>query len=233
MPRAGGYPGGGRHGRRTAGRPRRRRAHRGVKRTKAPNRLRASPARSYARAAHRGAVATARRDVTHGSRGEPSSGAQSGAEHREAQSPGGGGRPHAHAGHRVARRRRAPAAARPSPAAGRSRPPPAGAWSARSSSRSRRSASTRTPHASALTEGYGAEALTVGKHIAFRAGRFRPGSEAGDRVLAHELAHVVQQRGREPTRRPRRGARCPSPTSLRSWRPRRPRRASCAASARG
>jgi Domain of unknown function (DUF4157) len=49
--------------------------------------------------------------------------------------------------------------------------------------------------ASALTELHGAEALTVGKDIAFRAGRFRPESEQGDRILAHELAHVVQQQG--------------------------------------
>lgn len=39
-----------------------------------------------------------------------------------------------------------------------------------------------------------ADAYTVGTHIAFRRDRYRPGSPPGLRVLAHELAHVVQQR---------------------------------------
>ncbi|RNI14261.1 eCIS core domain-containing protein [Paracoccus pantotrophus] len=39
-----------------------------------------------------------------------------------------------------------------------------------------------------------AEALTSGSDIAFAPGRYRPGSAAGDRLIAHELAHVVQQR---------------------------------------
>lgn len=37
-----------------------------------------------------------------------------------------------------------------------------------------------------------ANAYTVGHHIAFAAGRYRPKSDAGFRLLAHELAHVVQ-----------------------------------------
>ena len=41
----------------------------------------------------------------------------------------------------------------------------------------------------------GARAVTVGHHIAFAAGSFAPGSALGDALLAHELAHVVQQRG--------------------------------------
>jgi hypothetical protein len=41
----------------------------------------------------------------------------------------------------------------------------------------------------------GAAAYTVGEHIAFAAGRFRPESREGRRLLAHELAHVVQQDG--------------------------------------
>jgi hypothetical protein len=39
-----------------------------------------------------------------------------------------------------------------------------------------------------------AEAITIGPRIAFGAGRFRPGSASGDRLIAHELAHVAQQR---------------------------------------
>jgi len=41
----------------------------------------------------------------------------------------------------------------------------------------------------------GADAWTLGRHIAFAAGRYTPGLAAGERLLAHELAHVV---GREP-----------------------------------
>ena len=38
-------------------------------------------------------------------------------------------------------------------------------------------------------------AYTVGQNIAFDSGRFAPGSQEGRRLLAHELTHVVQQRG--------------------------------------
>ncbi len=49
------------------------------------------------------------------------------------------------------------------------------------------------PAAAASALRLGAEAYTVGEHIAFAAGRFAPGSERGGRLLAHELAHVAQQ----------------------------------------
>ena len=39
-----------------------------------------------------------------------------------------------------------------------------------------------------------AAAFTVAEHVVFDAGRFDPGSRAGRRLLAHELAHVAQQR---------------------------------------
>lgn len=45
------------------------------------------------------------------------------------------------------------------------------------------------------TEPLGASAFTLGSHIAFRSGSYDPRSEAGRRLLAHELTHVVQQRG--------------------------------------
>jgi hypothetical protein len=38
-----------------------------------------------------------------------------------------------------------------------------------------------------------AHALTSDHHILFRSGDYRPGTQTGDRLLAHELAHVVQQ----------------------------------------
>lgn len=44
-----------------------------------------------------------------------------------------------------------------------------------------------------------AAAFTVGRHIAFGAGRYAPSSAAGRRLLAHELAHVAQDaRGAVP-----------------------------------
>jgi outer membrane protein OmpA-like peptidoglycan-associated protein len=49
--------------------------------------------------------------------------------------------------------------------------------------------------AAELAEGFQANALTVGNDIFFGAGRYAPGTAEGDRVLAHELAHVAQQGG--------------------------------------
>lgn len=40
-----------------------------------------------------------------------------------------------------------------------------------------------------------AAAYTVGNHIVFREGRFAPHTADGDRLLAHELTHVIQQSG--------------------------------------
>src|SRR5262245_12419598 len=41
----------------------------------------------------------------------------------------------------------------------------------------------------------GANAFTLGSDIVFGSGRYEPQGAAGRRLLAHELAHVVQQRG--------------------------------------
>jgi hypothetical protein len=43
-----------------------------------------------------------------------------------------------------------------------------------------------------------AHAYTVGNHITFGTGRFNPGTYSGRRLIAHELAHVVQQSGGGP-----------------------------------
>jgi hypothetical protein len=48
---------------------------------------------------------------------------------------------------------------------------------------------------SAVASDLGARALTVGRHVAFAPGEFRPGSGGGDALISHELAHVVQQSG--------------------------------------
>lgn len=38
-----------------------------------------------------------------------------------------------------------------------------------------------------------ARAYTLGQHVVFAAGEYQPASEAGRRLLAHELTHVIQQ----------------------------------------
>ena len=48
---------------------------------------------------------------------------------------------------------------------------------------------------SAAPASIGATAFTVGTDIVFGPGRFAPEDPAGERLLAHELAHTVQQRG--------------------------------------
>ena len=45
----------------------------------------------------------------------------------------------------------------------------------------------------------GAAAYTVGSDVVFGPGRYAPGTQAGDRLLAHEVGHVAQNRGRSPT----------------------------------
>lgn len=48
--------------------------------------------------------------------------------------------------------------------------------------------------AGAFAGAMGAKAVTSGEDIAFAAGRYRPGTPAGRELIAHELAHVAQQR---------------------------------------
>ena len=51
------------------------------------------------------------------------------------------------------------------------------------------------PCADASARAVHAHAYTVGRDIVFRTGRYAPGTGEGRRLLAHELAHVVQQSG--------------------------------------
>jgi hypothetical protein len=39
-----------------------------------------------------------------------------------------------------------------------------------------------------------ADAYTTGNHVVFQGGHYRPDTDAGLHMLAHELTHVVQQR---------------------------------------
>ncbi len=41
-------------------------------------------------------------------------------------------------------------------------------------------------------KGFGARAFTVGNDVHFNSGQFAPGTKEGDKLLAHELTHVVQ-----------------------------------------
>jgi hypothetical protein len=47
--------------------------------------------------------------------------------------------------------------------------------------------------AAASADAFDAEAYTAGRHIVFGSGRYDPGTPAGQRLLVHELTHVVQQ----------------------------------------
>jgi hypothetical protein len=53
--------------------------------------------------------------------------------------------------------------------------------------------------ADALAGAVAARAFTVGRDIFFAQGEYRPGTPGGDELLAHEVAHVVQQRGAPET----------------------------------
>jgi Domain of unknown function (DUF4157) len=58
------------------------------------------------------------------------------------------------------------------------------------------------PAAQHAAETLQARALTVGRDIHFGPGQFQPGTPEGDHLLAHELTHVVQQRGAAPAPQP-------------------------------
>ena len=55
--------------------------------------------------------------------------------------------------------------------------------------------------AATLARSVAARAFTVGNDIFFAAGQYRPGSSAGDELIAHEATHTLQQRG-APTGEP-------------------------------
>ncbi len=48
-------------------------------------------------------------------------------------------------------------------------------------------------HAAQLSKNMNARAFTVGNHIAFSGGEYQPGTLMGDALMAHELAHTIQQ----------------------------------------
>jgi hypothetical protein len=50
-----------------------------------------------------------------------------------------------------------------------------------------------------LNDSLDARAFTIGKDIAFGPGEYQPGTVIGNALIAHELAHVVQQGGTENT----------------------------------
>lgn len=75
--------------------------------------------------------------------------------------------------------------------------------------------------AAELAKQVGARAFTVGEHLFFDRGEFRPGVPDGLKLVAHELAHVVQQRQTGPVllRKPRPGWIPPTRRQLREDRP--------------
>jgi len=56
--------------------------------------------------------------------------------------------------------------------------------------------------AAELSDSLNARAFTIGSDIAFGPGEYQPGTMIGDALLAHELAHVVQQQGGQASSAP-------------------------------
>ncbi|MFK7868712.1 MAG: DUF4157 domain-containing protein [Roseobacter sp.] len=54
------------------------------------------------------------------------------------------------------------------------------------------------PQAHRAAQALGARAFTTGRDVVFGAGEYAPQSHAGGLLLAHELTHVLQQRGAKP-----------------------------------
>ena len=50
-------------------------------------------------------------------------------------------------------------------------------------------------YANELASSVNAKAFTYGSHIVFGQGEFQPGTDAGKRLMGHELTHVIQQQG--------------------------------------
>ena len=74
--------------------------------------------------------------------------------------------------------------------------------------------------ASRSAEAVAAQAYTVGSDIVFGAGRYAPASRDGQRLLAHELAHVVQQQsGPAPMLLRQREPQVASPSAYPEWKP--------------
>ncbi|WP_148716385.1 eCIS core domain-containing protein [Chitinolyticbacter meiyuanensis] len=57
--------------------------------------------------------------------------------------------------------------------------------------------------ADAMSRNLGARAFTVGSHVYFANGEYAPSSPEGQRLLAHELTHVVQQGGQPHAAQPK------------------------------
>lgn len=71
------------------------------------------------------------------------------------------------------------------------------------------------PGAAASARAVDAAAYTVGNHVVFGTGRYRPRTEEGRHLLAHELTHTLQQGAGGPLRVARRGP-LPAPPVVRA-----------------
>lgn len=69
------------------------------------------------------------------------------------------------------------------------------------------------PLASRSAEAVTARAYTVGRNIVFRSGEYAPDTTEGRRLLAHELAHVLQQRPAKPAPKTLRSSQVTAATS--------------------
>jgi hypothetical protein len=71
----------------------------------------------------------------------------------------------------------------------------------------------RDEQAVASARSVNARAYTVGSHIVFGAGEYAPSAAAGKQLLAHEMAHVLQQRGSGMAAIQRREGTYPNPSA--------------------
>ena len=71
------------------------------------------------------------------------------------------------------------------------------------------------PNASAKADALSARAFTEGEHVYFAQSQFQPDTTRGQHLLAHELTHVIQQRGRSGTSI-RAGSGATAPTRVRN-----------------
>ena len=79
------------------------------------------------------------------------------------------------------------------------------------------------PRADALNRSLNARAFTTGNHIFFASGQYNPGSSGGQKLIAHELTHTVQQGAVPVVQSQAQPARCCSSTwpGGSAWTPRR------------
>ena len=74
-------------------------------------------------------------------------------------------------------------------------------------------------HSNHLNQSIQARAFTTGQDIFFRDGAYNPNNSAGQKLLAHELTHTIQQSGRQVQRSPLAQIKSTNAVVVQRWRP--------------